>query len=177
SRFVKRHPQLFGTFITNFSCGPDSFIIGYFRDIMGRKPSLTLELDSHTADAGLETRIEAFLDIVDRYRQLVAKRKIDHKQQIFVPSRVFLQNGTAMVTTSSGETLPMKDPRVKVLIPSMGKLSSETLGAVFRGLGYNAVVHPPSDETVLKLGRANTSCKECLPLLLTTGTLLNFTRN
>ena len=177
SRFVKQHPQLFGTFITNFSCGPDSFIIGYFRDIMGRKPSLTLELDSHTADAGLETRIEAFLDIVDRYRQLVAKKKIDHKQQIFVPARVFLQNNTPKITTSSGETLPMKDPRVKLLIPSMGKLASETLGAVFRGLGYKAVVHPPSDEVILKLGRANTSCKECLPLLLTTGTLLNFIRN
>ncbi|MEE8542066.1 MAG: acyl-CoA dehydratase activase, partial [Desulfobacterales bacterium] len=63
-RLVKRHPQLFGTYITNFSCGPDSFVVGYFREIMGRKPSLTLELDSHTADAGLETRVEAFLDIV-----------------------------------------------------------------------------------------------------------------
>ncbi len=177
SRFVKQHPQLFGTFITNFSCGPDSFIIGYFRDIMGRKPSLTLELDSHTADAGLETRIEAFLDIVGAYRQLLANKKIDYKERVFVPARAILQNGTATVTTSSGETLPMKDPRVKLLIPSMGKLASETLGVVFRGIGYNAVVHPPSDESILKLGRANTSCKECLPLLLTTGTLLNYIRN
>ena len=30
ARFVKKHPQLFGTYITNFSCGPDSFVIGYF---------------------------------------------------------------------------------------------------------------------------------------------------
>jgi predicted nucleotide-binding protein (sugar kinase/HSP70/actin superfamily) len=30
---------------------------------------------------------------------------------------------------------------------------------------------------VLKLGRANTSCKECLPLILTTGTLLNYIHN
>ena len=44
-----KDPQLFGTYITNFSCGPDSFIIGYFRDIMGRKPSLTLELVSSEA--------------------------------------------------------------------------------------------------------------------------------
>jgi predicted nucleotide-binding protein (sugar kinase/HSP70/actin superfamily) len=69
ARAVKRHPQLFGTYITNFSCGPDSFIVGYFRSLMGQKPSLTLELDSHTADAGLETRVEAFLDIVAAYRQ------------------------------------------------------------------------------------------------------------
>ena len=63
-RAVKKHPQLFGTYITNFSCGPDSFLIGYFRELMGQKPSLTLELDGHTADAGIETRLEAFLDIV-----------------------------------------------------------------------------------------------------------------
>jgi len=32
ARFVERHPQLFGCYITNFSCGPDSFLIGYFRE-------------------------------------------------------------------------------------------------------------------------------------------------
>ena len=42
----------------------------------GAKPSLTLELDSHTADAGLETRIEAFLDIVQHYRELESKKRI-----------------------------------------------------------------------------------------------------
>ncbi|MCI5126753.1 MAG: activase, partial [Candidatus Electrothrix sp. AR5] len=41
ARFVERHPQLYATYITNFSCGPDSFLVSFFRDIMGRKPSLT----------------------------------------------------------------------------------------------------------------------------------------
>jgi predicted CoA-substrate-specific enzyme activase len=177
ARVVKGHPQLYGTFITNFSCGPDSFIIGYFRDMMGRKPSLTLELDSHTADAGLETRIEAFLDIVSAYRQLMAEIRIIPKKQPFVPAQTLLEKGIAKVITSSGETLPLVDPRVTLLLPSMGKISTETLAAVFRSEGLNVVSHPPSDETVLKLGRANTSCKECLPLILTTGTLLDYIQN
>ena len=177
AKFVKQHPQLFGTFITNFSCGPDSFVIGYFRDIMGRKPSLTLELDNHTADAGLETRIEAFLDIVSTYRKLLVNQSITKKERTFVPARTTLENGMAKVITSSGETLPMTDSRVKLLIPSMGKLATESLAAIFRGIGFNAAAHPPSDEAILKLGRANTSCKECLPLILTTGTLLNLIQN
>jgi predicted CoA-substrate-specific enzyme activase len=177
ARFVKRHPQLFGTYITNFSCGPDSFVVTYFRDIMGRKPSLTLELDSHTADAGLETRIEAFLDIVNAYRQLMAKNQIQVPQKTFQPARTVLNNGTTRVVTSSGEELPMSDPRVTVLLPSMGKYASEAFAAVLRGYGFNAKSHRPSDETVLKLGRANTSCKECLPLILTTGTLLSYINN
>jgi len=177
ARVVERHPQLFGTYITNFSCGPDSFVVGYFRDIMGRKPSLTLELDSHTADAGLETRVEAFLDIVQAYRQLVANNQIAAKKKTFVPARTALDNGTASVVTSRGEVLPMTDPRVTVLLPSMGKYGSEAFAAVLRGSGLNARAHRPSDEAVLKLGRANTTCKECLPLILTTGTLLSYINN
>jgi predicted nucleotide-binding protein (sugar kinase/HSP70/actin superfamily) len=176
-RLVERHPQLFGTYITNFSCGPDSFVVGYFREIMGRKPSLTLELDSHTADAGLETRVEAFLDIVHAYRQLVAQKKIIQQERSFRPAQITTQNGTIKVLTSSGEAVPISDPRVTVLVPSMGRLSSEAFAAIFKGSGLNAIAHRPSDEAVLKLGRANTSCKECLPLILTTGTLLNYVNN
>jgi predicted CoA-substrate-specific enzyme activase len=174
---VKKHPQLFGVYITNFSCGPDSFILGYFRDIMGRKPSLTLELDSHTADAGLETRIEAFIDIISAYRHLAAQKTAAPQIQKFTPAHAVMDNGIPKVITSSGVTLPMTHPRVKLLIPSMGKLATESLAAIFRSIGFNAVAHPPSDESILKLGRANTSCKECLPLILTTGTLLNYIFN
>jgi predicted nucleotide-binding protein (sugar kinase/HSP70/actin superfamily) len=61
---VAKHPRLYGAYITNFSCGPDSFITRLLPGHHGAKPSLTLELDSHTADAGLDTRIEALLDVV-----------------------------------------------------------------------------------------------------------------
>ncbi|NOY68952.1 MAG: activase [Deltaproteobacteria bacterium] len=179
ARFVEKHPQLFGTYITNFSCGPDSFLIGYFRSIMGKKPSLTLELDSHSADAGLETRIEAYLDIVAAYRQLQEPGKAPDqiKPDIYRAARTSIVRGVPMVTTSSGKTLPMTDPSVTMLFASVGRIAGEALGACFKSKGMNVVVHPPSDETILKLGRANTSCKECLPLLLTTGSLLNYIQN
>jgi predicted CoA-substrate-specific enzyme activase len=177
TRRVEKHPQLFGTYITNFSCGPDSFVLSYFRDIMGRKPSLTLELDSHTADAGLETRVEAFLDIVHAYRQLMTRRLISTRKPAFTAARMVLNDGTAKVATSFGETLPMTDPRVTVLIPSMGRMVAEAAAAILRGYGLHAKAARESDEAILKLGRANTSCKECLPLILTTGTLLSYINN
>lgn len=177
ARAIKKHPQLFGTYITNFSCGPDSFVVGYFRDIMGKKPSLTLELDSHTADAGLETRVEAFIDVVNAYRQLESSITSLEAREPFVPARVVMDNSQLEVATSSGEVLPVTDPRVKVLLPSMGEISSQAFAAILRGVGFRAVAHKPADDNVLKLGRANTSCKECLPLILTTGTLLNYLHN
>ncbi len=176
SRFVARHPQLFGAFITNFSCGPDSFILGYFRDIMGSKPSLTLELDSHTADAGLETRIEAFLDIAAAHRKLKADVRPAVAKPAFTPARTLIENEIPKVITSSGEKLPLTDPRVTLLFPSMGPIATELVAAVFQGKGFHARAYPPAGEAELKTGRASTSCKECLPLILTTGTLLNYIR-
>lgn len=177
ARRIERHPQLFSTFITNFSCGPDSFLIGYVREIMGRKPSLTLELDSHTADAGVETRIEAFLDIIQAYRRLTANRRVDTSPGKFTPARLQRSSGRTEIQTSSGAVLPLTDPRVTVLIPSMGRLGTEAFAAILRGYGLNAKAHRENDEDILKTGRANTSCKECLPLILTTGTLLSYIRD
>ncbi len=174
ARFIKKHPQLFGCYITNFSCGPDSFLIGYFRDIMGKKPSLTLELDSHVADAGLETRIEAFIDIIKRYRELEKGKKIAHGTRHFVPARVNLNNNQPVFVDSTNKEYTFIDPKVHLVFPSMGRFSSEAGAAVFRSLGINSSALPPADEEALKLGRGNTSGKECLPLLITVGSILKY---
>lgn len=62
--YVARHPRLFAVYFTHFMCGPDSYIMTYFKDIMGRagKPYLCLQFDGHGADAGYLTRVEAALE-------------------------------------------------------------------------------------------------------------------
>jgi predicted CoA-substrate-specific enzyme activase len=64
AKLIAADPRLLAVYVTNFNCGPDSFLTGFFRRIMGRKPFLQLEIDDHTADAGLITRCEAFLESV-----------------------------------------------------------------------------------------------------------------
>jgi predicted CoA-substrate-specific enzyme activase len=59
---IRDDPRLHAIYLTNFNCGPDSFIISFFREIMGDKPFLELELDDHMADAGVVTRCEAFFE-------------------------------------------------------------------------------------------------------------------
>jgi predicted nucleotide-binding protein (sugar kinase/HSP70/actin superfamily) len=59
---IRANPRLQAIYVTNFNCGPDSFIINFFRNILGDKPFLELEMDNHTADAGIITRCEAFFD-------------------------------------------------------------------------------------------------------------------
>jgi predicted CoA-substrate-specific enzyme activase len=173
AKFIKDNPQLFGTFITNFSCGPDSFLLTYFRDIMGIKPSLTLELDSHTADAGVNTRIEALLDIIDRFRKL----KNDQPVNIFKPAKIELLKNDLYFVDNKGQKHNVKDEKVHLLFPSMGTLTSEAAAAAFRGMGFHATALPGNDFLTLKLGRKNTTCKECLPLILMTGSLEKYMKN
>ena len=61
AKIVGQHPNLHIIHITNFKCGPDSFIKHYIRPASG-KPFLTLQFDGHSNDAGMMTRCEAYLD-------------------------------------------------------------------------------------------------------------------
>ena len=65
ARYVSQRQRLFGLHLTNFSCGPDSFIEHFYKHIMGQKAYLILELDEHSAVAGVMTRLEAFKNVID----------------------------------------------------------------------------------------------------------------
>jgi predicted nucleotide-binding protein (sugar kinase/HSP70/actin superfamily) len=59
--YVKDKERLHLIYMTNFKCGPDSYIKHYVREASG-KPFLTLQFDEHQNDAGAMTRCEAYLD-------------------------------------------------------------------------------------------------------------------
>ncbi|GAB6059999.1 acyl-CoA dehydratase activase [Desulfonatronum parangueonense] len=61
---IARMPNWYGLHLTNFSCGPDSFIEHFYSHVLNDKPFLILELDEHSAVAGMLTRIEAFQNVV-----------------------------------------------------------------------------------------------------------------
>lgn len=61
ARIVARYPNLHLVYISNFKCGPDSYIKSFVDEAAG-KPSLVLQFDGHANDAGFITRCEAYLD-------------------------------------------------------------------------------------------------------------------
>jgi len=61
AKIAGRHPGLDLIHITNFKCGPDSFIKHFIGEALG-KPFLTLSFDGHGNDAGIMTRCEAYLE-------------------------------------------------------------------------------------------------------------------
>jgi len=60
-RFASENPHVHIIYITNFKCGPDSFVKHSLRDV-AKAPFLVLQFDGHGNDAGYLTRCEAYLD-------------------------------------------------------------------------------------------------------------------
>ena len=148
SKFIHKLDEVYPLFVTNFSCGPDSFIINYFKEEMAHKPYLILEIDEHSADAGIVTRLEAFID------SLKGREKKD-SEKIFIP--LFIKSSDLSKRT--------------IYIPRMSD-HAFALKSAFNYCGIDAEVMPPSDEQSIELARKHVSGGECFPYVVTLGDML-----
>lgn len=150
-KFIKDNDNLYALYLTNFGCGPDSFIINYFNKLMEGKPYLQIEIDAHSADAGIVTRCEAFLDSL--------QQKYKKHQIAKIYNRVSIKNSTNNIINST------------FYIPYMcdhAHIISASLGAC----GLDAKVMPEPDSETLYWGRKYTLGKECFPCIITTGDMI-----
>jgi predicted CoA-substrate-specific enzyme activase len=152
SHFIRPHPLLHAIYITNFACGPDSFISHFFKEKLKDIPYLTIEIDEHSSDVGIITRLEAYLD------SLKSSRK-----------------KSARVTTRKSARGMSPDKKRRVYIPNMTD-HSYAVAAAFEACGLDATVLPESDGETLRWGRKMTSGRECYPCILTTGDMVKMTQ-
>jgi len=150
-RMIARDPRLFGLYVTNFACGPDSYMLKYFSKETEGKPFLTIEIDEHSADAGIITRCEAFIDTIRN-----AKTRGTSKY-------------TPLVSISSNHTNTRR-----VYVPYMID-HGYVLAAAMRHGGVDAEPLPESDEVTLEIGRKYTTGKECYPSIITSGDIVKKT--
>ncbi|HOW81540.1 MAG TPA: acyl-CoA dehydratase activase-related protein, partial [Spirochaetota bacterium] len=174
SVMLKQEENIYVTYITNFSCAPDSFMLHYVKWIMGTKPFLVLELDSHSADAGIDTRVEAFVDIIEGYRSKISSMK----EERFDNGLRFINNGKDrlhLIDEKTGKRIEIfGNKKTKLLLSNMGRLSAELLAAGARATGINAEAMPLPDRYTLQLARSHMSGKECLPSQLVLGSALKY---
>ena len=152
AEIIKKDKRLYPVYITNFGCGPDSFIMQYFEREMDR-PFLKMEVDEHTAGAGVITRCEAFSDSLKNIKNL----KEFHK---------FKSIGSI---DKNDPPFKREDNRT-IYIPYMGD-GAYAARAAFKFAGINAEVMQ-SDHETLEIGRRHTLGKECYPFIITTGDIL-----
>lgn len=156
ARFIRNTNNFYALYISNFSCGPDSFILKYFSEELQGKPFLNIEIDEHSADTGIITRCEAFIDSI---RSQNGGVNITKKEERIPQSK--------SVITTTAQTIKKRT----IFIPFMSD-HSFALKAAFMHCGIDAEVLPESDHESLDFGKRYVSGKECYPYILTAGDML-----
>ncbi|HEX2969375.1 MAG TPA: acyl-CoA dehydratase activase-related protein [Bacteroidales bacterium] len=150
SQYVAEHDNIWAVYLSNFRCGPDSFIWHYVTEELKGKPFLHIEVDEHSADAGMVTRIEAFLDSL---------------------------NGALKNKKKDAQVIrPVKSPAA----PQPGRIlyfpymndAAYLVAAAARSCGIPSEVLPKQTDEDLAIGRKYTSSKECFPMICTTGSFI-----
>ncbi len=142
---IRKDEKLFAVYVSNFSCGPDSFLTRFFKEKLGEKPFLLLEIDEHSGDAGFITRCEAFHDSIKGAQRKSKQRTVRAQSEIARQKTIY--------------------------IPDMCD-SAKVLASAMRQSGINAEVLPAPDEESIIIGRRFTSGRECFPAILTAGDMI-----
>lgn len=149
-KFTRSNPDWYGVFLSNFGCGPDSFLLSYAEEMMEDKPFLILELDEHGSDGGYQTRMEAFMDAVKSFSPKSYKKFnfsiMDEKGE--------LSNRT-------------------IWIPPMHPVGARLFASAFRRYGYDAEALPEETPQISEIGNSLVRGSECLPTALTIGNFVH----
>jgi predicted CoA-substrate-specific enzyme activase len=151
---AKSNPQLYGLILTNFGCGPNSFILKMLEDIMGGKPLGQLEIDEHAAEAGIVTRLEAFVDTIEGFAH-AGKKPEGQQKNIY-------RGASAAIDTQKTLLIPRMAPH------------AEAVAAAMEACGVSAMVLPEPDDRNLFYSEQVTSGTECLPYRVTLGDFMRF---
>ncbi len=155
AKLIANHPNLYAVYLTNHGCGPDTLISHMFREEMGDKPYLQIEVDEHYSKVGVITRIEAFLN------------SISHRPPAEMPEKFDILN----VKMKPANIQEKPDSSKKLLIPYIGHYT-RYIADYFRRQGVNAEAMKPFTHETLALGRAEMNSKEYLPLPMLLGACL-----
>jgi len=154
AKIIAQDPELYGLALTNFGCGPNSFILKLVEDIMSGKPMGQLEIDEHAAEAGLVTRLEAFVDTITSYAHTAKEQEVSAKE--------IRRYAPPIVSDQKTLVLPYMAPFVAVI------------GNIMASCGGRIIVLPEPDERSLFYSNQLTSGTECLPYRVTLGDFLKF---
>ena len=157
AKLVAHHPNLYAVYLTNHGCGPDTTLSYLFRQEMGEKPYLHIEVDEHFSPVGVITRIEAFLQSLESR-----------------PVRP-LPEGFRLTAVPSHPTAVVAAPdrtRGPLYVPDLPPFTPYLLDYFHRAHGLDACAMPLGGRS-LALGRAETSSKEYLPFPALLGGILD----
>ncbi|MGM0595953.1 MAG: acyl-CoA dehydratase activase [Myxococcota bacterium] len=162
AKIVKENPKLYPLIISNFGCGPDSFLFKHLEEVLAEKPQLYLEFDELKGEAGMVTRLEAFIDELN-----------EHENRIGIPNQREIKRQKSVEVVQDLENAKIK----RLFIPHFGP-HTKIYSALFKSIDEFQVIDlPEPDEESIMLGEKVTDNKECHPYSIIGGDMLKVINN
>ena len=172
--YARKHADLYVCDISCFSCGPDAILHHRLRTQLEGQPYCFLEIDSHTAHAGIETRIGAFLDIIEarRRRQVLPTRSAEKRT---IAARLVQEHGRTSILTGGGRRLGMDAPEVvHVALCDGDRFISDMMAGFYASIGWHMLRTANTNAEILRCARKVCSGRECLPFLSMIGKVVRY---
>lgn len=150
-QLIRQHPNLYAIFLTHHGCGPDSVLSHYLREEMRGKPYLHIEIDEHSSDVGIITRVEAFINSL-KNREVKKAADISTYMEKIVHKEVNIKNKLTDISKGKTVYLPCVYPY------------SDIMKAMLLKRGLDAKVLPASSEASIEKGRKFTITEEYFSL-------------
>ncbi|MDD5701337.1 MAG: acyl-CoA dehydratase activase-related protein, partial [Dehalococcoidales bacterium] len=171
--YARQHEEYYVCALSCFSCSPDAIAFHRLRHDLEGAPYCFLEIDSHTAHAGIETRIGAFLDIIEERRRRTLTGSIS-MQSPAKQARLEASGGKVHIVDSSGERFGLDDRRVlHVLLADLPYITSQMFANLYGTLGWKSMTTPDMTFETLQKARRVCSGRECLPFLAMMGKVIH----
>ena len=159
AQIVKAHPNLYAVYLSHHCCGPDTVLTHYFAEIMGDKPYLNIEIDEHSSEVGIITRLEAFVNSIRTLETSTADAVESYSEPVHRSE------------TKIADKIPSAETGQSVYLPEFYPYSG-IVAASLRNGGVAAEVLPPVDGKSLQLGRRHTMTNEYLSMTCLLGDIL-----
>jgi len=172
--YAKRHDNRWICNLSCFSCGPDAITQHRLRRELEGRPFCFLEIDSHTAHAGIETRVGAFLDIIEasRSRPAAAAAPMERRG---AAAHLEMDGARTCIVTASGRRLELDDPQVvHVSLADGPQFLSDILAGFYASVGWRTVFSRNTNAEALQCAKRVCSGRECLPFLSMVGKAVKY---
>ncbi len=155
AKLIRNHPNLYAVYLTNHGCGPDTMLSHLFRQEMGDKPYLSIEVDEHFSKVGVITRIEAFISSLEN------RTTCDCGDKNYF---VNLPKQPVNILKMPQKDIPMYLPYLYPYSVLLADMLSKN--------GYLTKSLPPTNAAGLSLGKSKTTSKEYLSFAALVGDVL-----
>ncbi len=178
---VRQTPNLYLCLVSCFSCGPDSSMYHFFRHQLAGQTFCYLEIDSHTAHAGFETRLGAFLDIIEERHRRTGKApskepSLHVEQEAVRPQggrQARLSRDLDFIVDCKGERVEYDDPRVvHVWTTPHSPHALRMIEKVYKSRGPRFRSVGRTRPETMQHARKLCSGRECVPMTATAGATL-----